>query len=1136
MNAKILRKIRIFAASPSDVDAERAKLGVVIGMLKPMADHLGVTLEVVDWRDVVPDTGRPQQVIFEQLRPTSWDVFVGILWHRFGTPTGAADPQTQKDYLSGTEEEFRVAYHLREQFDKPRILMYSCARPIPHDADFTQAQKVKDFFREIQNPKSRFRVLTQSFDTTKAFEKLLLDHLQKLLIEYSEQETKGTLTRRQVQALVPRVPDNLPPRVSFFGRNREIKTTIDALSPIERGWGVIIDGIGGIGKTALAVEVAHRCKEMGVFDAFVFITAKQRHLGPAGIEAGPPNGVTTLDGFMNETAQVLARPGIAELAGQDKRRTLLGTLRETRALLIFDNVETLSKKEQEVLTDWLRFLPKDCKAILTGRRHVGGGGGAFCLRLEKLDWDDAKAIIRDEYDRDGFLAHIFKDTKEIHWREIYDATGGSPLALKWTLGSMSMRSLSLNRALSMLRQESKQVSELKKFIYEEALREIGTNGKFALFGLSFFAPSATFDALLAVTNLPRFELQAILERLDALSLVDLLPGEERYSMHPLTRAYIHHDLHKDPKIMREVSLRFVRYWLDYSTRYGSSIKTYDRLESEWMNLTAAYTQVKRIAAVTADAIGNKEIARFGISLISSLHQFLLFSRRWDEGIDMDAFGYDVARILNVPFLRTFTVESSDERADISMTPKIGGKVVSQSISPSSDAKKPQISDSPTQTDRGMRAVDIIVRKRDGLELTSEEIRFFINGVSTGVIPDYQAASWIMAAFFRGMTVRESTDLTLAMAQSGGTLDLSDIGHPVVDLHSTGGVGDKTTLAVLPAVAACGLPIGKMSGRGLGYTGRTLDKMESITGFRVNLSSEEYRQQLLEIGVVLTGQTLDLAPVDGRLYALRDVTGSVPSIPLIASSILSKKIAAGAQAILIDVKVGSGAFMPSVAEATRLAKVMIGIGRIAQRKVAAVISDMNQPLGHAVGNALEVREAIDTLQGVGPLDFREHCLEVGARLLVLTGKAKSLTAAKRRLETALADGSGLAKFRQLVEAQGGDVRVVDDPERLPKAAFVQIAPAPRSGYLSEVDAREVGLSAVALGAGRARKGDMINHAVGLVILHKVGDEITKDEPLFVIHADDASSLEQARQRVLAAHKFSFKKVSPLPLFYRVIKSR
>ena len=430
----------------------------------------------------------------------------------------------------------------------------------------------------------------------------------------------------------------------------------------------------------------------------------------------------------------------------------------------------------------------------------------------------------------------------------------------------------------------------------------------------------------------------------------------------------------------------------------------------------------------------------------------------------------------------------------------------------------------------MRAVDIIIRKRDRGELTREEIRFFVDGIAVGSIPDYQAAAWAMAVLLNGMTPRETTDLTLAMAQSGETLDLSGVVKIAVDKHSTGGVGDKTSLVVLPAVAACGLPVGKMSGRGLGFSGGTLDKMESIPGYRVDLSTEEFERQLKEIGLVLCGQSKDLAPADGKLYALRDVTGTVQSIPLIASSVMSKKIAGGAQAIVLDVKVGNGAFMSNLKDARMLADLMVKIGELAGRKVVALLSDMNQPLGCAVGNALEVREAIDTLRGGGPDDFREHCLRVAVRMLALGEVAADEQAGRALAEQSLADGSALAKFRQLVGAQGGDVSYVDDPAKLPRAALVEVVNAPRSGSLSQVQARAVGEASVALGAGRAQKGDPVDHAVGFVIHHKVGDRVEKGEPLFTVHASDQKRLDAAIASVLAAHVIVDHPVPPLPLFY------
>lgn len=435
----------------------------------------------------------------------------------------------------------------------------------------------------------------------------------------------------------------------------------------------------------------------------------------------------------------------------------------------------------------------------------------------------------------------------------------------------------------------------------------------------------------------------------------------------------------------------------------------------------------------------------------------------------------------------------------------------------------------------MRAVDIIIKKRDRNELSREEIEFFVNGFSRGDIPDYQAAAWAMAVVLNGMSLQEISDLTLAMAGSGETLDLSGVVRIAVDKHSTGGVGDKTTLVAEPIVAACGLPVAKMSGRGLGFSGGTLDKMESIPGFRTDLSTDEFIEQLRTVGLVLTGQTGDLAPADGKLYALRDVTGTVQSIPLIASSVMSKKIAAGAQAIVLDVKTGKGAFMKTLDGARELADTMVHIARITGRKAVALISDMNQPLGCAVGNALEVIEAIDTLRGGGPHDFREHCLEVAGYLLMLGEVTTDEVAGRQMAEAALADGRALERFRDLVRVQGGDVSFVDDPQKFPKAPFIETVLAPRSGYLEEIDAQEVGETSVTMGAGRAQKGDPIDHAVGILIHRKVGERVDAGEPLFTIHANSRESLEAARQRLLDAHTWSDEPVLPTPLFYGAVRS-
>jgi pyrimidine-nucleoside phosphorylase len=406
-------------------------------------------------------------------------------------------------------------------------------------------------------------------------------------------------------------------------------------------------------------------------------------------------------------------------------------------------------------------------------------------------------------------------------------------------------------------------------------------------------------------------------------------------------------------------------------------------------------------------------------------------------------------------------------------------------------------------------VDIITKKRDGYALSPEEIRFFIEGYVSGSIPDYQASALAMAIYFKDMTDVEIAELTRAMIDSGETVDLSAITGVKVDKHSTGGVGDTTTLVLAPLVASVGVPVAKMSGRGLGFTGGTIDKLESIADFSVEMTSDHFVQLVNRDQIAVIGQTGDLVPADKKLYALRDVSGSVESIPLIASSIMSKKIAAGADAIVLEVTCGSGAFMKKEADAIRLAETMVQIGTHVGRKTAAVITDMSQPLGFAIGNALEVKEAIDTLQGHGPNDLEELVFALGSRMVLLAGKAENLEDAKGQLEEALAQGKAFAKFKQFIENQGGDPAIADHPERLPRAKYQIDLLAKESGVVAELKADQIGLAAMLLGAGRATKEDSINHAAGIVLCKKVGDQVAKGEPLLTIHSDskDVSRIEE-----------------------------
>ena len=433
----------------------------------------------------------------------------------------------------------------------------------------------------------------------------------------------------------------------------------------------------------------------------------------------------------------------------------------------------------------------------------------------------------------------------------------------------------------------------------------------------------------------------------------------------------------------------------------------------------------------------------------------------------------------------------------------------------------------------MNMIDVIEQKRDCGELTREQIEFFINGYTAGEIPDYQAAALLMAIYINGMNRRETVDLTMAMARSGDQLEYHDLASFVVDKHSSGGVCDKTTLVVQPLVASLGVPVGKMSGRGLGSSGGTLDKMECIDGWKFQLSLDECLDQLGDIGLVLAGQSVSLAPADGLLYALRDVTGTVSNKSLIAASIMSKKIAGGADGIVLDVKTGSGAFMKTEEDARELAQIMVEIGEDAGREVVALITDMNQPLGYAVGNALEVKEAIDTLRGGGPPDFRQHCLTIAGYMLLMAGKAETIAEAERLAAAALDDGRALEKFREMVAAQGGNVAQIDNPDLLPQAKVVEDIVMPRDGYIAGMDTSELGWASVNLGGGRRVKSDKIDPAVGFILTIKIGDRVSAGQVIGKIHADDIQKLEEARKQILEAVQVSDTPVEALPHLYGVI---
>ncbi len=434
----------------------------------------------------------------------------------------------------------------------------------------------------------------------------------------------------------------------------------------------------------------------------------------------------------------------------------------------------------------------------------------------------------------------------------------------------------------------------------------------------------------------------------------------------------------------------------------------------------------------------------------------------------------------------------------------------------------------------MEIVELIRKKRDGHTLSTAEIDWLIQNYTQDRIPDYQMSAWAMAVYWRGMDARETSDLTLAMAHSGEELHARDIISPVVDKHSTGGVGDKVTLAVAPLVAACGVAVGKMTGRGLGHTGGTVDKLESVQGFCSSLTREEFTDILTRHHIVLAGQSNELAPADGKMYALRDVTGTIESIPLIAASIMSKKLAVGASHLLLDVKVGSGAFMKTLEQARDLAETMVNIGRLAGLHTVAAITSMEQPLGCAIGNALEMAEAIAILRGEGPQDVSDLCYHEASELLVMTGTAHSLSEAEVKVEQAIRSGAAVDKLAEVIAAQKGDARQIERPELLPAAPVRVMLPAPRSGYIQAIEAEQVGLASMRLGAGRFKKGEPIDHRTGFILQAKVGDYRKAGDPLIEIHARSQSEAASVCDALLACYSWSDAPVSAPPLLLDTIR--
>ena len=434
----------------------------------------------------------------------------------------------------------------------------------------------------------------------------------------------------------------------------------------------------------------------------------------------------------------------------------------------------------------------------------------------------------------------------------------------------------------------------------------------------------------------------------------------------------------------------------------------------------------------------------------------------------------------------------------------------------------------------VRAYDLIYKKREGGRLSAEEIRFLIEGYTADKIPDYQISAWLMAIYFQGMDAQETAELTLAMVESGDRLDLSSIPGIKVDKHSTGGVGDKTTLVLAPLVSAAGVPVAKLSGRGLGHTGGTIDKLTAIPGFKTELALPDFISNVNSIGVAIAGQTANLTPADKKLYALRDVTATVDSIPLIASSVMSKKIAAGSEGIVLDVKTGAGAFVKTLEKSRQLATTMVEIGKQVDRRVIAVITDMNQPLGLAVGNALEVKEAVNTLKGAGPADLEELCLTLGANMLLIAGSVAGYQQGYRLLRDLIRTGEALEQFSRLIAAQGGDPAIAEDLNLLPVAQHVIAVNSKQSGYISSIEVRQIGLTAMSIGAGRATKGDVIDPAVGVVLNKKVGQPVERGEPLAWLHLNERAEEEIAVAAIQNSFQISGEQPEIRGLIYDIIR--
>ena len=660
--SKPVTSVRIFAASPGDVKVERARVNEVVEDLRPLAEHVGVVLGVTDWSKVVPDLGRPEQIILDQLRPSEWDLFIGILWHRFGTPTGGVDSSSGDYYRSGTEEEFRVALQLWRQHARPRILIYRCRRPIPpEDLDPDQYRLVKGFFDDFA-PNADHPGLYQTFDSVESFERLLRHNLTELLLQFSE-AGGHVLSPQEVETLVPRTVNTLPRRPAFFGRKDEIAKALRALSPDDRGWGLVIDGIGGIGKTALAVELAYICQERDLFEGFIFVTAKEKELRPEGIRQATLSS-STLDGLLEEVAQALSHISRPPAEGHEKRLALLKALRGRKILLILDNLETLTRDEQDATSDFLRLLPQDCKAVVTSRRRLGEA--VVTLRLSSLSWNEAYDLISDQISHHRTELSSLSAAGESGWKRLYDQAGGSPLALLWIIGIIRTRGLSFHNAISLL-SDGGMSNDLNRFLYAAAKDKMDSSEISVLSTLSLFAVPASKEAMARVAGLQQQAVDTVIERLQILSLVDqvewVIPGagtEDRYGLHPLTRSFARNDLTADRDRARVLWFRFGEFCLDYARRYLSVSgiqEALDRLEGEWPNYENCIHWLWARAGITGETGGplstitgmrcaDREAAQLLARLVGVLQVFLELNEQPDRLLELSDWAYQAAVATN----------------------------------------------------------------------------------------------------------------------------------------------------------------------------------------------------------------------------------------------------------------------------------------------------------------------------------------------------------------------------------------------------------------------------------------------------------------------------------------------------------